>query len=202
MGIPLLVTAFGPGATLPAIIATVFNGAVVMAIGILVVEVDLAGGQGLAHILSDALRGVVQSPLVLSAAAGIAWSLTGAEPPAALASFCDILGAAAPPAALFAIGLFMAGRSLAGGGEIAWLMLLKLLVQPLITAGIGFGLLGMDRLWAAAAVALAALPTGALVFVLAQQYGIYVQRATAAILVSTVLSVITLSALFVILGVG
>jgi predicted permease len=203
MGIPLLVTAFGPGATLPAIIATVFNGAVVMAIGIFVVEVDLARGQGLAHILSDALRGVVQSPLVLSAAAGIAWSLTGAEPPAALASFCDILGAAAPPAALFAIGLFMAGRSLAGGGgEIAWLVLLKLLAQPLITAGIGFGLLGMDRLWAAAAVALAALPTGALVFVLAQQYGIYVQRATAAILVSTVLSVITLSALFVILGVG
>lgn len=49
---------------------------------------------------------------------------------------------------------------------------------------------------------LAALPTGALGFVLAQQYGIYVQRATAAILVSTVLSVITLSVLFAILGVG
>lgn len=54
----------------------------------------------------------------------------------------------------------------------------------------------------AAAVTLAALPTGALGFVLAQQYGIYVQRATAAILVSTVLSVITLSVLFAILGVG
>jgi predicted permease len=51
-------------------------------------------------------------------------------------------------------------------------------------------------------VTLAALPTGALVFVLAQQYGIYVQRATAAILVSTVLSVITLSVLFAILRVG
>jgi predicted permease len=39
-------------------------------------------------------------------------------------------------------------------------------------------------------------------FVLAQQYGIYVQRATAAIMVSTVASVVTLSALFVALGVG
>ena len=42
----------------------------------------------------------------------------------------------------------------------------------------------------------------ALAFVLAQQYGIYVQRATATIMVSTVLSVVTLSALFVLLGVG
>jgi malonate transporter and related proteins len=51
-------------------------------------------------------------------------------------------------------------------------------------------------------VALAALPTGSLVFVLAQQYGIYTQRATAAILVSTVLSVVTLFVLFALLGVG
>jgi malonate transporter and related proteins len=93
-------------------------------------------------------------------------------------------------------------RPAGGSPEIAWLVLLKLLVQPLVTAGIGFWLLAMDRLWAAAAVTLAALPTGALVFVLAQQYGIYVQRATAAILVSTVLSVITISVLFAILGVG
>ena len=42
---------------------------------------------------------------------------------------------------------------------------------------------------------------GALVFVLAQQYGIYTQRATAAILASTILSVATLSALFAMLGV-
>ena len=48
----------------------------------------------------------------------------------------------------------------------------------------------------------AALPTGALVFVLAQQYDIYVQRSTAAIMVSTVISVVTLSVLFAVLGVG
>ena len=62
----------------------------------------------------------------------------------------------------------------------------------------------VDPVWAAAAAAAiqAALPTGALVFVLAQKYDLYVQRATAAIMVSTVLSVVTLSALFVFLGVG
>ena len=70
MGIPLLITAFGPEAALPAIIATVLNGAVVMAIGIVIVEIDLSRGEGLAHILADAAKGVLRSPLVLSAAAG------------------------------------------------------------------------------------------------------------------------------------
>lgn len=47
-----------------------------------------------------------------------------------------------------------------------------------------------------ASCALAALPAGALVFVLAQQYGTYTQRSTSAILASTVLSGLTLSVLF------
>jgi predicted permease len=203
MGIPLLVTAFGPAAALPAIIATVLNGAVIMAIGIFIVEMDLSRGCGAGVVVMDALAGVAKSPLVLSAAAGIVASSAGVPMPEAVSRFCDILGAAAPPAALFAIGLFMVGRSMTAGlGETSWLVAHKLLVQPLITAALAFGLLPMDRVWTASAVTLAALPTGSLVFVLAQQYGVYVQRATAAILVSTILSVVTLFALFAILGIG
>ena len=70
MGIPLLVTAFGPAAALPAIIATVLNGAVIMALGIFIVEMDLSRGRGAVGVVADALLGVVRSPLVLSAAAG------------------------------------------------------------------------------------------------------------------------------------
>ncbi len=56
--------------------------------------------------------------------------------------------------------------------------------------------LGLAPDWAAAVVLLAALPTGSLVFVLAQEYGHYTQRAAAAILVTTALSVVSVSALF------
>jgi predicted permease len=203
MGIPLLVTAFGPAAALPAIIATVLNGAVIMAVGIFIVEMDLSRERGAAGVVLDALAGVAKSPLVLAGAAGILASSANIAVPEALGRFCDILGAAAPPAALFAIGLFMVGRSMTAGlGETGWLVLHKLLVQPLATAGIAFALLPMDRVWAASAVTLAALPTGSLVFVLAQQYDVYTQRATAVILVSTIASVVTLSGLFAILGVG
>lgn len=203
MGIPLLITAFGQEAALPAIIATVLNGAVVMAIGIAVVEADLARGRGAARIVLDIAGGVGRSPLVLSAVAGILASSLGLLLPTPLVTFCDILGAAAPPAALFAIGLFMVGRSITAGlAEVSWLTALKLLVQPAVTWLLAVPVFGLDPLWATSAVVLAALPTGSLVFVLASRYGVYVQRATATILVSTVLSVLTLSVLLGLVGVG
>ena len=110
------------------------------------------------------------------------------------------MGAAAGPCALFAIGLFLVGRApKAGALEVSWLVLLKLVVQPAVTWWLADRVFGLDADTTAWAVILAALPTGALVFVLGQQYGVYVQRATAAILASTVLSVVTLSALFALL---
>jgi predicted permease len=203
MGIPLLMLAYGEAGMLPAIISTILNGAVIMAFGIVLLELDVHQGEGSLTVLQNALRGVVRSPLVLSAVAGLAVSGFGIPLPQAVGTFCDILGASAGPCALFAIGLFMVGKSpTAGAVEVSWLVFLKLLVQPLITWLLAFHLFTMEPVWAAGAVIQSALPTGALVFVLAQQYGIYVQRSTAVIMASTVISLVTLSALFVYLGIG
>jgi predicted permease len=203
MGIPLLITAFGEPAKLPAIIATMITGAIVMPIGVVIVEIDIGRGGSPARILGKVSHAVIRNPLVLSAAGGLLVSFLGLPMPRAIATFCQIMGSAAGPCALFAIGLFMVGRSLrADLGEVAWLVLLKLLVQPTIAWWLAFEMFSMPYVWAASAVILAALPTGALVFVLAQQYDVYVQRASAAILISTVVSVVTLSLLFVVMGVG
>ena len=203
MGIPLLMLAFGEAGMLPAIITTILNGAVIMAIGIALLELDVQKGKSGLAVLVGVLRGILRSPLVLSAAAGLAASGFGLPVPRAVATFCDILGASAGPCALFAIGLFMVGKSFtAGMTEVSWLVLLKLVVQPLVTWWLAFQVFTMDPVWAAGALIQSALPTGALVFVLAQQYGIFVQRSTAVIMISTVVSLGTLSALFVYLGIG
>ncbi len=201
LGIPLLLTAFGEGAALPAVIATVLNGAVVMALAIAVIEADLSHRAGAFAIARDAGLGVIKSPLVLAAAAGILLSATQTPLPAAIATFLALLGAAAPPAALFAIGLFLAERRFAAPWrEVSWIAFLKLLVHPAVTWIIAVPVLGLAPDWAAAVVLLAALPTGSLVFVLAQEYGHYTQRAAAAILVTTALSVVSVSALFALMG--
>lgn len=49
---------------------------------------------------------------------------------------------------------------------------------------------------------MSALPSGALVFVVAQRYGVYVQRAAAAVVASTLLSMATLSVLLGWVGAG
>ncbi len=203
MGIPLLMLAFGEAGMLPAIITTILNGAVIMALGIALLELDVHQGKGAATVLRGVLGGILRSPLVISAVLGLGASALGLPIPQALATFCDILGAAAGPCALFAIGLFMVGKSFtAGMTEVGWLVLLKLAVQPLVTWWLAFQVFTMDPIWAAGALIQSALPTGALVFVLAQQYGIYIQRSTAVIMISTVVSLATLSALFVYLGIG
>ena len=201
LGIPLLLTAYGEAATLPAIVATVFSGTVMMGIGVALLELSEGLGQGPLAMLKKVLLGIVRSPLVVAALIGIAFSLSGLALPTPLATFCDILGAAAAPCALFAIGLFMVGKSFtAGAGEVSWLVVLKLFVQPAVTWWLATRVFEMEAIWATSAVILAALPTAALVFVLAQQYEVYIQRSTAAIMVSTVLSVLTLSLLFPLLG--
>jgi malonate transporter len=204
MGIPLFLTAFGPRGVLPAVIAAVAMAGMVMALGVVIIELALSAGSGLGKALGNVGRAVITNPLVIGPVAGFAWSAVGLGLPKPLATFADLLGAAAGPAALFAIGLFLASQSLNAlmGGrraiEVVWLLVLKLIVQPLVTWWIAL-LVGLDPFWTASAVILSALPTGALVFVLAQQYGVYVQRASAVILASTVVSVITLSAIMVLL---
>jgi hypothetical protein len=203
LGIPILLIIFGDAGKLPGIISTVIMGTVIMGTGIVLIEADLSQGRGPMKIAGGVLLGVAKSPLILAAAAGLGVSAAGLPVPAPLATFADILGAAASPCALFAIGLFLAGQKVTTGlGEIGWLVALKLVVQPAITWWLAYSVMSMDEPWAAAVVIQAALPTGALVFVLAQQYGIFVQRATATIMVSTVVSVVTLSLLFAALGLG
>lgn len=76
-------------------------------------------------------------------------------------------------------------------------MVLKLLVHPAATLLLATYVFVMEPFWSRAAVILAALPVSTLVFVVAQQYDVYVQRASTAVIVSTVLSVITVSLLLI-----
>ncbi|MGQ0677968.1 MAG: AEC family transporter [Rhodospirillales bacterium] len=205
MGIPLLLTAFGQPGMPPAIITAIINGSIVIGVATVLVELDIGrgGGKSLAAVARDAMLAALKSPLVLAPFAGIALSVAGIGLPAAIDNFCTLVGSAASPCALFAIGLFLVGKPIAGDvREAAWICVLKLLAQPALTYVLAFHALAMEPVWAKSAVILAALPVGTTLFVVAQKYGVYVRRATTAILLSTVLSVLTVSALLVALGVG
>jgi predicted permease len=197
MGIPLFAAAFGPARGLPpASLATVMMSVVCVGLAVVMLELTGRNGRGPLGAARDVAVALLRNPLVMAPVLGILWSWAGLAVPAPLATMLSLLGAAASPCALFAIGLFMAGQTLRTGlGEVGWIAVLKLVWQPLITWLLAATVFPMDPFWTASAVILAALPTGALTFVVAQRYGVYVERTSAVILVSTVVSVLTLSLL-------
>lgn len=198
MGIPLALTAFGEASAVPTIITVVVNAAVVVAVAVTLIEIAQNRGGGLAGVAKDVGRSLAGNPMLVAPVLGIVWAATGLGLATPVNTFCEILGAAAGPCALFAIGLFLVGKPVSEGlGEVSTNVLIKLVVQPAVTWWLAVSVFDMEPLWVTVAVLMAALPTGAGSFVLAQTYGIYVQRTSSAILFSTMVSVVTLSVFFV-----
>jgi len=197
MGIPLFLAAFGPLGLAPAILATVLVSSLVIGIAIVGIELTLARGKGVGGAAVQVLNSLVRNPLVMAPLLGAAVSALGIPLPRPLTTLGDLLGAAAGPCALFAIGLFLAGQRLRGAftPAVAAPVALKLLVQPALAWVLVTHVFPVDPFRAGACIILAGLPTGALTFVVAQRYGLEVARTGAVILATTVASVFTLSAL-------
>ena len=78
---------------------------------------------------------------------------------------------------------------------MAYIVPAKLIVHPVVMYCV-LGFLGdYDAVWIFTAVLLAALPTATNVFVIAQQYHVWIERASASVLITTSMSVVTVSLL-------
>ena len=198
IGLPLILTVFGDEARAPGIIGAVITGLVFSPLAIVLIEFD-RGKDGSFSLWSPILA-VLTRPPIIATIAGLLVSASGIALPDPVFGFFKIIGGAFVPCALFAAGLFIAGCSLRGASrEIGWLVFAKLILHPLITWWLAFHVFELDRVFAAVAVIQAALPSGVPVFVLAQHYQSFVTRSSAAIAISTAVSLLTMSALFFIL---
>jgi predicted permease len=204
MGIPFFAAAFGAAGHLPVIVASVLNGTVVFGTAAIALELTRNRGAGIVRASTEAVRATLVNPLIAAMALGMAWSALGLGMPRAAGIFFDLLGACAGPCALFAIGLFLAGRDAgalldpARAAETLWITAVKLVVQPVATFAIG-AQLGLAPFALAAVTICAAFPVGATAFVLAQRHGVYVERCSAIILLSTALSLPSLSLAMILL---
>lgn len=194
LGIPLAFAAFGEAATVPTIITVVVNSAVVVAATTMIVEFSIQkGGTSASRVVFGVLKAVLKNPMIIAPVLGIIWAMQPVPLPASIEKFCDLLGSAAGPCALFAIGLFLVGKPVSSGiQEVSFITTMKLLVQPLLTWWLALFVFELSPLWAAVAVVMAATPTGAGSFVLALQYKLHEQRTSTVILLTTILSVVTI----------
>jgi malonate transporter and related proteins len=197
MGIPLCLLALGPESVPVAIIATLLTACVLFLFAIILIEFELGKGVTLLHTIRKAALSLVRSPLLIAPSAGLFLGLSGLSMPAPAAQLATLLGGAASPCALVCIGFFLAQERVVSDDLVAIgiLALLKLIVQPTITAILALYVFKMPPLWLHAAVLLSALPIGSGPFTIAKLYGLEAGVTSGAILVSHLCSVVTVSIL-------
>ena len=198
MGVPLCIAAFGEAGLPPAMLTVIVTAVVSMVFGVRMIELDVAAGHGPLRTFFRAAFNVARNPLPLSIALGIAASAIGLPIPTPVEKWIDLLGAAAAPCALFAIGLFLSDKSIRSGlAEAGCATLIKLLLQPLVALAVLPLFVDLNSVPGKVALLMAALPTAANAFVLAKQFDMSVEQNSATILLSTGFSVVTVSALLV-----
>ena len=196
LGIPILYTAFGEAALLPVTLITSFHSIVLLTLATALIEIGLGGRHAMAWRLPKTLLALLRNPLLLAIIAGFGARGAGLRVPAALDAFLALLTNAAAPVSLFALGATLAGFSIGKAmGETSFLIIMKLVVHPLLIWLLAAKLFALAPIQIAVATILAALPAGNNGFILAQRYGVYLERTASTVLITTAISIATAAAL-------
>ena len=190
LGVPLLIVLLGP-ASIPAVLLILTIDLIVFS-SLFTMIITLARDGRIDRDLPRKLVvAVLKNPMVVAMALGIAWSGTGLGVPDLANDFLTLLGAAATPCALFAIGASLADKKVDRLGIVSWLSFGKLVLHPALTAFAALVLFRVEPHVAGVLIAAAALPVAGNVFILAQHYNAGPARVSATILVSTLVSIAT-----------
>ena len=137
--------------------------------------------------------GLLKNPMIVSIVLGLGWSALKLPIPGVMNDFLSLLGGAATPGALFAIGASLATKKAERPLIAGWLSFSKLVLHPGAVAFSALVLFPGEPSAAAVMIAAASLPVAGNVYILAEHYRIAPQRVSASILISTALAVVTVS---------
>ena len=194
LGLPMLAVLLGEAAVGPMILILSIDLIVFSSLIVILITGSRDGRMSLS-ILSTIGMGLVRNPMIVAISGGLIWSAAGIRIPEPINDFLLILGAAATPGALFAIGASLASKSTERIEIAGWLSFAKLILHPAAVALTAIYLFPVTPFAFAVLIACAAMPVAGNVYILAQHYGVAPQRVSASILLSTAISVITLTAL-------
>ena len=192
LGIPLLATLLGSQSVgyVMMILATDFAIFGTLIVVLIMASRDQAWG---IRLLKPIAKGLFQNPMIVSFSFGILWGYLDYQTPKFFSEFLVILGQAATPGALFAIGASLSFRKIDDPKSAFWLSFLKLVAHPFLIGIMALYLFYIEPYAAAVMVVTAALPVAGNTFMLAQHYKIDPERISAAILLSTLFSALTVT---------
>lgn len=197
MGFPLALALFGRDSLPPTLTATILTVCVLFAGALVLIEIGLQQEQGpRKNARLKLAASLASNPLLLSPALGALVMASGFGIPAPVESFLKMLGGAASPCALVALGLFLADEREGVAPApitIGGLTLMKIIVHPAITWVLATQVFHLSPPLTHVAVLIAALPTGTGPFMAAEHYRRDATLTSKVVLVSTCLSLLTIS---------
>jgi predicted permease len=199
LGIPVVLQAFGEAGLVQLMLIISFHSATLITLATVVIEGGREGGRP-GRSLALAGRSIATNPIIIAMFAGIGWSALGGSLPGPIDRFVALIGSGGAAAALFAMGASLAQFRLGGHlAESAVVTVLKLLALPAVVWLLGRFVFALAPLPLAVATVCAGLPSGVNVFILAQRYGVAVERSVNLIVLSTLAALVTLSVLLALL---
>ncbi|QOZ32807.1 AEC family transporter [Bradyrhizobium sp. CCBAU 53421] len=190
LGPPLATAFFGERSAGPLAMAILAEVMVLLSLGGAIMGASRGSGAG---ITSHVIRGTALNPVVAAIVLGAAFAATGIATPSPIDRFLVFLGGSAGPTALFAVGGALAMQRIdrTTATVAAGLTAGKLIAYPLLVWYLFAQLLRLESIWVQVAVLLASMPSAGSNYVLAQRYAADDDQVSAAIVLSTVVSVVT-----------
>jgi malonate transporter len=198
LGLPIILTGFGPEAGTPVFLILAFHGIILFTIATFLLELtrtrDGDERPSFQAILKEGLLNTVRNPVIIGIALGVVYGQIGVPLPAAIDASLEMVARSAIPAALFVLGGMLtryAIRRSVGAASIT--SFFKLVIHPALVFVLTQYVFGLEPLWVTAATLLAGMPTGVYSSILANRYRAAPGAASSTVVLSTGLSLVTLT---------
>lgn len=203
IGIPILEGAYGEEGVRLLLVLLSFHTLTLIPVTTFIVERAQRRGDEGPGLIARTFDSVRQNPILIALVSGLIWSALSLPFPYWLDKVLELPANAAAPTGLFAAGLALSNVRIAGNLSHALLSVaLKLALLPLVVFCVANYLLDLKAIWVGVSTLMASLPSGMVAYSFATQYGVGARRAATAVLISTGLSAITLSAVLLLLKSG
>lgn len=195
MGPPIALLAFGPEAGIPVALVFCFDNIHHFTLAPMLMGMADSEKRSRWVLIKSILIKIFSHPFIIATILGCLAAVFAFKPPEVIERLLNFLQAAAAPSALFVMGVTAALRPLKRVPfELSYLVPIKLVMHPmLVYFALIYFMPNINPVWLHTAVLMAALPSATNVFVIAQQYDVWQERASSVVVVSTLVSVVTVT---------
>ncbi len=196
MGPGLTLAAIGPQASVPTALIFVFDNILLFSLIPFLMALGSSGKLEVFKTMRLVIWRIISHPFNIASFLAVLAAYFQVTLPVAVDKVVTYLFNSAAPVALFALGVTVASRKVNRvAPEVPIHLAIKLVLHPAIVLVLLSLVGGFSREWVYTAVLMAALSPALGVFVVARQYDVYVDEASSGVLIGTLASIVTVTAL-------